>query len=138
MGELRTTHAYMNSNNVAAWPPNSVGTNTELKTKTLCVDYYAIDIGDAGDCGIYYLIEHPPAGTSGLPFIHRAVLIDGGYKVGAAKIQAFLNLFLKKDAGGALIQMFYHFEDTQGGRANLAFPPFDSIVSVMANSLAIG
>jgi hypothetical protein len=112
-----------------AWPPVNAASDADLKTKTLCVDYYAIDIADAGDCGIYYLIEHPKAGTTGLPFIHRAVLIDGGYKPGAERIRNFLQRFLKKNDNGTWVQTFYHFDATQGGRTNLTYPPFNSIVS---------
>lgn len=104
------------------WPPAAVSLDSQLYTvdRKLYVDVYHINIG-TGDAAIYYLVEHPPTGSAGKPYIHRACLIDGGLQdqVGSRPIQHFL------DRVGNL----YDFSTSQGGRDDLKFPPFDSIVS---------
>lgn len=87
----------------------------------LSVDVLNINVG-TGDSGLFLLIQHPPETRSEVkPFIHRAVLIDGGIgKTGARAIERAL----KK------VAELYFWDQTQGGRdANqLPWPPLDSIV----------
>lgn len=90
----------------------------DLLTLELSVDAYYVNIG-TGDSTIYYLIQHPPANfVDRRPFVQRAVLIDGGKGPGGGKIGDFLERVPK----------LYRFEETQGERDGLKFPPFDSIV----------
>lgn len=103
------------------WPPAPVILDRQLYTvnRRLYVDVYHINIG-TGDAAIYYLVEHPPPGSAGKPYIHRACLIDGGLEdqAGSRPIQHFLSR----------VTNTYDFSTTQGGRSGLTFPPFDSIV----------
>lgn len=106
---------------MSTWPPTPATTDKQLygTNRGLYVDVYHINIG-TGDAAIYYLVEHPPSGSVGKPYIHRACLIDGGleHQAGSRPIQHFLDR----------VKNLYEFSTTQGGRSGLAFPPFDSIV----------
>ncbi|GAW19373.1 hypothetical protein ANO14919_088590 [Xylariales sp. No.14919] len=104
------------------WPPPKAASDADLLTLELSVDAYYVNIG-TGDSTIYYLIQHPPANSlDRRPFVHRAVLIDGGKGPGGQRIRDFLGR----------VPDLYHFEKTQGERVDLGeqlkFPPFDSIV----------
>ncbi|OCL08911.1 hypothetical protein AOQ84DRAFT_31580 [Glonium stellatum] len=98
--------------------------NEALAQADLSVDIYHLNIG-TGDAAIYYLVQHPTldqlkANPNLKPFIHRAVLIDGGkQRDGSINIRTFLHTRVRE---------FYNFDDQQGGRTGLTFPPFDSIL----------
>jgi hypothetical protein len=101
------------------WPPSEVADDKIKDLQRLTVDVFHINIG-TGDSAIYYLVQRPPKGAPAdeLPYVHRACLIDGGEASGATAIEDFL-----KGVRG-----LYRFNTTQGGRIDLKFPPFDSIV----------
>ncbi|KAG7294506.1 hypothetical protein NEMBOFW57_004581 [Staphylotrichum longicolle] len=110
------------------WPPAAEATDAELRGNggandmRLSVDVLNINVG-TGDSGLFLLIQHPPETRSEVkPFIHRAVLIDGGIgKTGARAIERAL----KK------VAELYFWDQTQGGRDpnQLPWPPLDSIAA---------
>ena len=105
----------------STWTPAEV-TDDQLPNLTgLAVDVY-LNIG-TGDAAIYYLVQHPPsnlkiANPGILPYIHKACLIDGGKEAGAMQIRNFLLKVFER----------YQYSKSQGGKTNLLFPPFDTIV----------
>lgn len=106
---------------MSTWPPVDVPDNQVHALPRLAVDVYHVNIG-TGDAAIYYLVQYPPTGVTGRPYIHRACLIDGGKKKGAGFIRRFFDTY---------VAVTYSWNTTQGGRANLQFPPFDSIVRTL-------
>ncbi len=111
---------------IAAWGDQREATEEQLRRLDLSVDVLSINIAK-GDSALYLLIQHPPPNaTDTKPFIHRAVLIDGGVKgTGADAINNVL-----KDAS-----KLYHY-DKQGER-DLQFPALDAIVSLNHGFLGV-
>ena len=104
---------------MAAWGDQREATESELTGLDLSVDILSINIAK-GDSALYLLIQHPAPDTKdSKPFIHRAVLIDGGVKgTGAGAIRNVLNAAAN----------LYHY-DRQPGVRDFMFPALDAIVS---------
>ena len=113
---------------MVAWGDQREATEGELTGLELSVDILNINVAK-GDSALYLLIQHPaPNATDTKPFIHRAVLIDGGVKgTGAKAIRDVLNHAAK----------LYHFDREQGGRKKLAYPALDAIVSLYHGTLGV-
>jgi hypothetical protein len=73
---------------------NGPKSDADLGVFLLAVDVFHVNIA-VGDSTIYYLVEHPTdtvrqAHPEAKPFIHRAVLIDGGKEDGSIYLRNFL------------------------------------------------
>jgi hypothetical protein len=116
-------------------------TQEALAERKLSVDVFHLNIG-VGDCTIYLLVEYPDEvaklahPTWKNPYIHRAVLIDGGFRPPEGELHP-AKAFMTKTA-----PVKYAFPTTQGGRA-MKSPAFDAMVithwdSGTVSSIAIG